>query len=805
MLGLQAATYYPVTVNYDPEYGTGESPVADFPVLLRIPASSPIYANAGNNGENLRFTNAQNVDIIYPHEIDTWNPSGESLVWVKLPELTKDLIFRLYCVSGNDAEEAMVVPAAKDVWSGYAGVWHLNEAKDSAEKDLNPAGTEHTTRIYGTEIPLDSQSPAVIGKGYGQSAAGKGPTFTSQVYDNRNGYKCPIQVSSPSSFTVSCWVRVNDSATAWNLLFAPLAAQNGNTTWRADFSKASAAEIRVAQHGGDGNALKSFAVTGLLNAWSKIDVVWNIKNVELYVNGSLVGTATFSMEPQWGWWQWMGWGGYVDGNTGDAVLNNSIGADFDECRIFDGVASAKRIAADYATVNDPSFLEIGNETEEQDIPPGTVAQVNGHYYQDFAAAVAAARTNGDPVVLKANGQSWTFTTEGESLDIVLGGSEFEAINGLSESNYYIEVTKNKDTGVTTYQLLKQIKVAAMRNVAIWKELYTRDLADLLPEQVAGLAADGSIIGMFDVVWSVNDITAYDRFGVTPVPGVVTVGGETMPVTAFVRATLSYSEGYHNIAPEAVSMHAVVPAVGDYPGETDELKISNKQDTSVLTNGLPAVADVAAGWPSDVTNPYVNWGTRASNPYLDVDFAWSEPKNVYRVEIYCTGGNNNTPPESIEFSAGGETLSYNSVKQNSNDRPKVNSRINMCYDFSTPVSISDLKIGFKQPTSLADRACVNLLEILVWSDGGPIDVAEPSTSADLQQLEIDGEPVALEPGRTSYVIQGANEVTLAKGAVNVAVTVLPEENNLIRIVTMAEDGSSKTYKIRTSAGYALYFR
>lgn len=63
-LGLRAATYYPVTIIYDP--GEGKS-IADFPVLVRIPVDSPIYAAAGTNGENLRFTDSLGVND-YPHE-----------------------------------------------------------------------------------------------------------------------------------------------------------------------------------------------------------------------------------------------------------------------------------------------------------------------------------------------------------------------------------------------------------------------------------------------------------------------------------------------------------------------------------------------------------------------------------------------------------------------------------------------------------------------------------------------------------------------------------------------------------------
>ena len=780
-LAANAATYYPITINYEPT-----ATVADFPVLVRIPTGSGIYASAGEGGANLRFTDALGVNN-YPHEVDTWNASGESLVWVKIPELKKDFEFRLYC-SGEDTT------AAKDIWSDYAGVWHLNEAKDSAEKDLDPAdGVTHTTKIYGDAVDV-----AKIGKGYGQSEAGKGPTFVSQVYDNRNGHKAPIQVSDPLKFSVSCWVYVQDSATQWNMLFAPLGAQNGNTVWRADFTKASAGAIRVAQHGGDGNGLMSFDTPGVFQTWSKVDVVWNAKKVELFVNGALVGSATFTMDPYWGWYQWLGWGGYVDGNTGASVTGNSIGANFDECRIYDGVKSADRIAADYQTVTASDFLTIGPATEEQEIPPGTVAQVGATYYQNFAEAVAASKASGDFIILMANGQSWTFTAEGEALDIKVSGMDFTPNNGLGDG-FYIAEALDSATAVTTFTLKKQVKVAAMRNVAVYKQLHTRDLADLLPAQVAGLSADGSIAGMFDVVWDVDDVTKYDYSGVTQVPGLATVGGEQWPVTAFVRATLSYSDDYRNIAQEATSLVVTAPAKDGYPLVDDVFQIS-AQSTALLTNGLPATA-VSGSWMTDLTGDFCNWKSNTKNPFVDVAFSWGETKKIYRIDVVARGGENNDAPKSLVIAANGEPVSGAMPTPNTNNRPKLNYFYS--YDFETPIETQDINVTVEQLDQAGKN--VSIREILIWSDGTPLDKNEMSTSAELTELEMNGKPVKLEPGKFSYIAQGAKEVTLAKGEANVGVTVLPEVDGLIRIITMGEDGSSETYKIKTHGGLVLLVR
>ena len=68
--------------------------LADFPVLVRL-SSQTIVGFDGTScevdGSDLRFVN--DTGDVYPHEIDTWDREGESLVWVKLPQLAKGKSF----------------------------------------------------------------------------------------------------------------------------------------------------------------------------------------------------------------------------------------------------------------------------------------------------------------------------------------------------------------------------------------------------------------------------------------------------------------------------------------------------------------------------------------------------------------------------------------------------------------------------------------------------------------------------------------------------------------------------------------
>ena len=104
----------------------GTSTLADFPVLIRLSKALNgfNYAKCAG-GANLRFADSDGNMLM--HEIDTWDASGESLVWVKVPSLTKETVIKvLYGYKGAGEQPAVT---ASDVWSnGYVGVWHLGES-----------------------------------------------------------------------------------------------------------------------------------------------------------------------------------------------------------------------------------------------------------------------------------------------------------------------------------------------------------------------------------------------------------------------------------------------------------------------------------------------------------------------------------------------------------------------------------------------------------------------------------------------------------------------------------------------------
>ena len=78
---------------------TGSSTLADFPVAVRLSAGSPdcfAYSDMydSTKGNEIRFADDEGNSLSY--EIENWDPNGTSLIWVKIPSLSKGTTFTMY-------------------------------------------------------------------------------------------------------------------------------------------------------------------------------------------------------------------------------------------------------------------------------------------------------------------------------------------------------------------------------------------------------------------------------------------------------------------------------------------------------------------------------------------------------------------------------------------------------------------------------------------------------------------------------------------------------------------------------------
>lgn len=180
--------------------GYNGAPLKDFPALVRLSTSlnNFDYSKCGSNGSDLRFSDADGNLI--PCEIDTWDASGTSLVWVKVPNLTRlTVVYGHYGCATPDAMNP------NDVWDDdYVGVWHLGES-GLPLKESSGVSTpfNEATGAYNTNPSSHFATNGVIGKGFNLNGAASSSLYADDDPD-LTGFK---------NLTLEFWVRQDATTT----------------------------------------------------------------------------------------------------------------------------------------------------------------------------------------------------------------------------------------------------------------------------------------------------------------------------------------------------------------------------------------------------------------------------------------------------------------------------------------------------------------------------------------------------------------------------------------------------------------
>jgi len=125
--------------------------LTNFPILVSLNSSRIDYDNTKSSGEDLRFTDPDGV--ILSHEIESWNESGTSTVWVKIPQIdAQSIIDHIYVYYGNP--DATDVQDTENVWdSNFKMVQHMAETADpyadSTANDHDSLGSTDPDQVSG--------------------------------------------------------------------------------------------------------------------------------------------------------------------------------------------------------------------------------------------------------------------------------------------------------------------------------------------------------------------------------------------------------------------------------------------------------------------------------------------------------------------------------------------------------------------------------------------------------------------------------------------------------------------------------
>ncbi len=331
-------------ITFDNSSAAGNLP--NFPVLVKLDNTRIDYSKTQNSGQDIRFVDPSDPTTVLPHEIETWNESGTSYVWVKVPQIdagsTSDYIWMYYDnPTVSDGQDAT------NVWeSDFKGVWHLSESGNgtSNEFDESTSSADNGTGGGGTGTKVPTRTAGQIGSG--------------QKFDGVDDYiitNSTSLINGTTAYTYEAWINptscgeggsgtVLGKDNVSNLFLCQTVANNIALAYEANGSSAY-------------SAINSLT----MNKWHHVVAVYNDANVaSFYIDGVLV-TATDSSVTEANTTGGIVIGTESSGGTTPATSNYNFDGVIDEARISTGVRSADWIKAEYLTGSD----QMNAYSEEQ--------------------------------------------------------------------------------------------------------------------------------------------------------------------------------------------------------------------------------------------------------------------------------------------------------------------------------------------------------------------------------------------------------------------------------------------------------
>ncbi len=368
------------SVTLSPAHLPASGELTDFPALLRLSTDIPDFSYDDfkqANGGDLAIVDEDGTCLAY--EIDTWNTSGESLVWVKIPRLTKWTKLTVYY--GSDISSS-VAPSA--VWSDYAAVWHCSEESDNLSDSSGNNNSAVPTKKDGNISKMIAHEGGAVGKSrYNQDNC----TYYSGR-DYIGGHVVPIgwesQFSGGTAWTASGWFKAQQIV-SWERLFSCKSEAGGTTGWRAEMDDSSR-KIFFGTQGSNGFRAECPNIAG--SEWVNITFVMDGTHAACYTNGYL--SASSDSIPSV---QWPAEGGFGLGGNPTCTEAGFFGW-IDELRLKPSALAADEIAATYETVADRTFFTYS-----------PVREVNPIDFSAFAKSItftigeAAPRVDTNQVVL----------------------------------------------------------------------------------------------------------------------------------------------------------------------------------------------------------------------------------------------------------------------------------------------------------------------------------------------------------------------------------------------------------------------
>ena len=392
--------------------------LVNFQVLITLDGTRIDYAKVQDAGEDLRFTDSDGLTEL-DYEIERWDESGDSFVWVKIPQLdnlsTTDSIYMYYANQNvSDGQDDA------GTWNtDFSMVYHYNEAPGTSGAGSVNDSTSNT-----------SGTPASIT--FGQTGQiGLAPSFAGSTGINVGSLGAPL-LTDPT--TISFWIKMNSYSSpsrqnpfgqaygGWGTMTIET---SGRISWFFGSNGTNASPY--------GSHQSLNMVTGENGNWVYVTAVRNPSGdtYTWYKNGQYLSGTTHSAT-------------YPVINTRTMTIGddyvNPINGIMDEFRVAQTARSAEWIEASYLSETDALISSVGSETLLYPNDNPTIVPNSGQGYSTaslFAETLGSGSTGNIKYQISPNnGTTWYWYT---------GGSWTVTTSGYSETNTAAEVNTNIST------------------------------------------------------------------------------------------------------------------------------------------------------------------------------------------------------------------------------------------------------------------------------------------------------------------------------------------------------------------------
>jgi hypothetical protein len=325
-----------ITINTSSSGANVPGKVDKYPLAVSLTSANFNFAQAKDDGSDLRFTKSDGSPL--PYEIEMWDKAAQkAAVWVKVDVQGSSASQSIAMHWGNPGATSASAPKAVfDTADGYLGVWHLGEAGNTDAGGYKDA-TANQAHGTGVNTKPANTVDGVAGKAHLNS--NKDKTWI-KVADPKDLFNY-----SPNTLTLSVWTNV----TAWPAGTYQNVMSKGDVSWTVQRDGAG----KDFEHCTAANPYHICSVSGAEAApgtWHQITALWSWQN---YVSMGFDGKISDRTDSKPDWKEWkVGHDPVGIGNQGrasGAEVSRWWDGILDEARVMKGLKDANWMLLDWET------------------------------------------------------------------------------------------------------------------------------------------------------------------------------------------------------------------------------------------------------------------------------------------------------------------------------------------------------------------------------------------------------------------------------------------------------------------------